>query len=128
MIYTLPLNSKDQKVRKVIDILGCLYPFSSLANREKDVFAEYISGYIRLRDKVEKDEIFQILFGYEFTKEISTRLSTKERPVSMDIVRNYTTKLRKKGLLSEKTIDEKFLYLFDRVDDEITFKLKYKEA
>ena len=78
MRYRMPLKSKDSKIRKLLDILGCMKPFSELTEMERDVFAEYVNGYFALKGKIEDKQIFELLFKYEFTKEVSERLSTPE--------------------------------------------------
>ena len=129
MRYRMPLNNKELRVRKLLDILGCMKPFSDLADRERDVFAEYLNGYLDLKTEVKDDEkIFKILFEYDFTKKISYKLSDLTgKQISMDIVRNYATKLRKKGFLGKKSISKKFLFLFNGIGNEITFEIQTKE-
>lgn len=125
MKYKIAIQENDDKVRILVDILGCLYPFSELTGRERDVLALYVKGYLKLKEKGHsKDSIFVILFHYDFTKYISETLSDREgKIISLDLIRNYATKLRQKGLLDKRTIVGPFLYLFENIKDEITFKL-----
>jgi len=128
MKYRIRLNSDRYKTRKSLDILACMLPFSILANREKDVLAIYIDEYIRLsnKGKLTKEEIFALLFDYNFTLQVSNELSTDDKPVSMDSVRNYITRLRKKGLLYEQTINDDFIKLFANIGNSITFVFEIK--
>jgi hypothetical protein len=110
-------------------------PFSQLAAREKDVLAEYMNVYFAYRKKgVPHDKVFVKMFGnknqggdgYDVTKYLSDFLSTRDKPVSMDIIRNYATKLRKKGFIVNNEIPIKFLKLIADREDEITFKIEYR--
>ena len=127
MKYLMPIQKKDF-VYKIIDIFSCMPPFSNLSIREKEVFAIYAEGYLALKNKYDKEKIFEILFEYDFTKRTSDLLSQRTNSeVTMDNVRNYITKLRKKGLFEKRKIADKFLTLFDNLDNNITFVLKIKE-
>jgi len=123
----MPIKKKDF-VYKIIDIFSCMPPFSNLSIREKEIFAIYAEGYLALRHKYDREKIFELLFEYDFTKRISDVLSKKtDTQVTMNNVRNYTTKLRKKGLLKNRKIVDKFLTLFDNLDNNITFVLEIKD-
>lgn len=126
MKYRLQLSDNKLRIRKFLDILGCMKPFSDLTDRERDIFAEYVNGYYELIKRFDEKQTYSILFGYDFIKEISDKLSTKKKNVSMDLVRNYTSILRKKGLLVDKSIHENFIKLFNILDKEITFVLEIK--
>ena len=126
MRYRMPM-SKKIKTRKVIDIFGCMLPFSALSEMERDVLSIYINGYLELKDTHGKYEIFEKLFEYDFTKRVSDELSTKDRIVTMTNIRKYMTKLRKYGIFHKRTIAEKYLTLFDNLDKEITFVLEIKD-
>lgn len=131
MRYKIPLNNKSLKIRTVLDILGCMTPFSKLAPRERDVFGEYINVYFKYKKLgLDNDKIFERMFGkkgeggdgYDVTKYLSDYLSTPKKPVSMDIIRNYTTKLRKKKFIINNIIPDKFLNLFEEINDDVTGK------
>lgn len=127
MKYLMKIN-KENFVYKIIDIFSCMPPFSDLSVREKEVFSIYAEGYLALKNKYTKEEIFLKLFDYDFTKRISDILSKKsESAVTMSNIRNYITKLRKKGLLEERSIPDKYLILFDSLGKEITFVLEIKK-
>lgn len=125
MKYQIPIENSD-KVRRTLDILGCMMPFAGLAPRERDVLAEYIQGYLKLKDKLSREEVFTILFGYDYTKYISEQISTDDKKASLEMVRNYVSKLRTKGLLDGRSINENVIYLFENIGNEITFSFKIK--
>jgi len=128
MRYRILLNSQKHKTRTAIDLLGFMLPFSDLSGRERDVLAEYIDGYFEFRKKdLTEDEIFSMLFDYNFTRAISDVLSTPDKPVTIDSIRNYVTKLRKKGLIKEQSINKDFLNLFGNMPDNITFVFEIKK-
>lgn len=123
----MPINEED-RVRKLINVFGCLEPFSKLSDTEKDILGEYISGYLELRKLYKtKKKVFTKLFGYDYTNKISDNLSIDGRRVSPEMVRNYVSKLRKKGLLSGRSINDNMLILFDNRDNSITFEFEIKE-
>jgi len=128
MRYRILLNSQKHKTRTAIDLLGFMLPFSDLSGRERDVLAEYIDGYFEFKKKdLTEDEIFSMLFDYNFTRAISDVLSTPDKPVTIDSIRNYVTKLRKKGLIKEQSINKDFLNLFGNMPDNITFVFEIKK-
>ena len=129
MKYKIRLNSPKFKTRMAIDIIGsCLLPFKELADREKDVLAIYIDGYLNLaEDKTLTDkQIFKQLFDYNFTVNASNVLSTKENQVSVNTIRNNITKLIQKGLMTDREINKDFLNLFASIGDNITFVFEIK--
>jgi len=128
MKYTIPLNNEEHRTRKVLEIFSFLNPFSKLSNREKDVFSIFIDEYLELNKKLNDEQIFTILFGYDFKVTISEKLSTKNKNISMDFVTNYITKLRKKGFIVGRKIPDKFIKLFEieRLDNEIIFHFEIK--
>lgn len=111
-----------------MDILGFLKPFSDLTSREKDVLAIYIRSYLSLRkQKYEKEDVFKLIFQYNHTKYISDELSEIDNEMTMASVRNHTSRLRKKGLLTNKSISEDFIPLFENINDSIHFEFITKD-
>lgn len=127
MKYGMPLNSDDY-IGRIIDIFSCMPPFSKLTDKEKIVFGEYIKVYKKYKEKLSNEDIFRIYESYDFKKNVSDVLTKIDgENATLDTIRNYSTKLRKKGFLVGNTIPEKFLYLFDNVKNEITFVLEIKD-
>lgn len=111
-----------------MDIIGFLKPFSDLTSREKDVLAIYIRTYLALRKQgYKKEDIFVMIFQYNHTKYISDELSEPDSEMTMASVRNHTSRLRKKGLLSDKSIVDDFIPLFENIKDFITFEFLEKD-
>lgn len=127
MRYNLKIK-KNTEVRTFIDVLSCLYPFSDLPPREKDVLASFINGYLEYKKSGLSDsKAFSKVFNYEYLKKMSEDLSTKDKVITLALIRNYTTKLRKKGLLNKKTIVKKFLVLFENIGTEMTYVFKFEK-
>ena len=127
MIYRLPIESRKVLNRKLLDIFGFLLPFSRMAPLERDIFAIYLDGFFEYRKTMTDQEAFAKIFDYDYILIIAEALSDDTRELTMQSVRNYTTKLRKRGVLINKTIDKKYIDLIENIGDEITFKLEIKE-
>lgn len=126
MIYRLPIESREVLNRKLLDILGFLLPFSRMAPLERDIFAMYLDGFFEFRKTLSEGESFIKIFDYDYILVIAEALSDDKREVTMQSVRNYTTKLRKRGVLFNKTIVKKYIDLIENIGDEITFELDIK--
>lgn len=126
MKYTIQRNENVSKTRIILDVLSGFKPFSIMSTREKDIFAVYIDIYFRYMNTgdYEKDEVFDMIFGNKGISYVANKLSTENKRVSVDFIRNYNVKLKKKGLINHRSIKEKILNIFNTIDDEIIFLIK----
>lgn len=120
MEFRIPIR-RENRVRVILDVFDHLAPFSMLTKKDRDILAQYINKYYELKGTLTEEEIDAIMFDYNFTLEISNNLNT-----SMESIRNYMTRLRKKKLIVDRALSDTVKALFDNIENEVTFKLELK--
>jgi len=91
-------------------------PFCDLRNRELEVYAILLYFYNEKYKNIPETERNQLIFSYDSRVEISTRLEN----LAMDTVYNLFGDLRKKGLMTKKNLNKKFI-----IPDMEEFTLKF---
>jgi hypothetical protein len=108
--------TKENRFRRIIELLDAIPPFNKLRPREKDVLAElYRINYENI-DVPEKGRN-RIVFHKDTRNIIAGKLG-----VSTQDVYNLTCSLRKRGLIEEDRFVEKYTKAFLVPIDEINFK------
>ena len=91
-------------------------PFNSMRNRELEVFAILLYYYNEKYASIPEQERNQLMFSYDARVDIAKRLDN----LSMDIVYNLMMSLRKKGLVTKKSLVKD--YIIPKTDN---FTLKF---
>jgi len=94
---------KENKFRLLLQLFATLRvnPFSSLRNRELEVYAELLNYYLKYKDMDQKDK-YKLIFNYDTRLAIADTLGVH----SIDIIYNVMSTLKKKGFIDEKGISE----------------------
>jgi hypothetical protein len=80
-------------------------PFCDLRNRELEVFAILLYFYNDKYKHIPEPERNQLIFSYDARVEVSTRLGN----LGMDTVYNLFADLRKKGVITKRNINPKYI-------------------
>lgn len=108
--------TEHNKYLAVLQILSNLTnpkikPFCNLRNRELEVYAILLYFYNDKYKHIPEPERNQLIFSYDARVEVSTRLGD----LGMDTVYNLFADLRKKGVITKKNLNPK--YIIPSLDD-----------
>lgn len=115
MVFTVKVN-EDQKYYWLIEIISCMQPFKSLRPREKEVLAAILKVSVETKNLPKEQQ--QLIVFHHLTKE---RIA-KEVGISLDNLYNVILSLRKKNILNDSGIADKYYKVLTQETNEITFK------
>lgn len=119
MKIVIPIE-KENKYYAVLKILKFLKPFSTLRNRELQVFSELLSVYNEYKD-LKKEDRNKLTFDYDVRSNIADKYS-----ISKDSVYNIMMSLRRKGLIGNNVINSPYADTLTDDLNKITFEFKTK--
>ena len=102
----------------IIDILSCVEPFKAMRPKEKQVLVELLVLTNELKS-IPKEQRKLLIFHQDNKKRISDTLE-----MSIDNYYNLVLALRKKGILDEHGIVDKYANVFLQPFDKITFNFE----
>jgi hypothetical protein len=98
-------TKKDDKYYMLLTFLSSIKPFSSLRKRELQVYAELLK-YWHEYSSLPPKQRNKLIFDYDTRLQIAEKFET-----TVDNVYNITSALKKKGLISDNAMIERYANL-----------------
>lgn len=115
MVFTVKVKD-EQKYYWLMEVLGCMQPFKTLRHREKEVLAELLKVSVENKN-LSKEQRGLIVFHHSTKERIAKKVG-----ITIDNLYNVILSLRKKGILDDSGIVDKYYIPFTQDIDSITFK------
>lgn len=98
-----------------------LAPFHKLTSRERDVAAQLLEQYFRLRDGVKDDDVlYDIMWSQKSRQDIRTRLGISQAHFQLVL-----SKLRTAGFLNDREINPRYIPHTNKEDNRFMLEIIY---
>lgn len=112
-------TKQDDKYYMLLTFLSAIKPFSTLRKRELQVYAELLKHWHEYEQLTSKQKN-KLIFDYDTRLQIAEKYDT-----SVDNIYNITSALKKKGLLDDSGMIEKYANLMLLKDSYLKINLIY---
>ena len=113
----LPIRiNKDSKFKWIVEIMSCMQPFKSLRPRERELIAKILKLSYDIKD-VPKEQRKLLIFHQDNKKKMA-----EEMNMTMENFYNLILSLRKKGILDDYGVIDKYCTPFMQDLKNINFK------
>jgi hypothetical protein len=109
----------DDRYYMLLTFLSAIKPFSFLRKRELQVYAELIKYWHEYKDLTPKQRN-KLIFDYDTRLQIAEKYKT-----SVDNIYNITSALKKKGLITDNAIIEKYANLLSLENSYLKINFVY---